>query len=83
MELLSAAEAEAALQQLAGEARERLLRSFAPRSKGPLRTAVRAFARFVQQYPGLQLFKRPKRFKRADALQVKSLPWSPAAARLG
>ena len=47
------------LDRLDAQLRERLRTAFAPRSSGPLNTAVRSFAEFARKVPTRQLFKRP------------------------
>jgi hypothetical protein len=44
------------LTKLQGKAREHLIRAYAPKSKGVLRSALRKFAMFVQSIPSRQLF---------------------------
>ena len=44
------------LAALVGEARVRLLRAYAPKSKGPLQSALRKFAKFSRYVPSRQLF---------------------------
>jgi hypothetical protein len=39
---------------------ERLARAFAPRSQGPLQTAIRSLAKFARHVPGRQLFKESR-----------------------
>ena len=45
------------LATLQGEARERMLRAYAPKSKGTLASAIRKFARFARHIPTRCLFK--------------------------
>ena len=45
-----------ALARLTSQAESRLATSFAPRSKGPLNSALNALARFAQAYPSLRMF---------------------------
>ena len=44
------------LATLVGEARVRLLRAYAPKSKGPLQSAIRKFAKFSRFVSSRQLF---------------------------
>ena len=44
------------LTALVGEARVRLLKAYAPKSKGPLQSAIRKFAKFSRYVPSRQLF---------------------------
>ena len=46
--------------RLDAEVRNELASAYAPRSKGPLGTAVRSLARFAKCVPNRQLFKRPR-----------------------
>lgn len=47
------------LQRLHEEASQRLRNAYAPKSKGPLQSAVRALARFAEACPERELFRRP------------------------
>jgi len=47
----------AALQRLEEGARQRMLAAFAPKSKGAVQAVIRAFARFAECYPTLELFR--------------------------
>ena len=47
------------LGRLDAELRERLRVAFAPRSSGPLNSAVRSFAKFARRVPSRVLFRRP------------------------
>lgn len=48
------------LERLHVSAANRLRRAFAPRSQGPLSSALRAFGRFASACPGRELFKEPR-----------------------
>jgi hypothetical protein len=48
------------LDRLDAKLRERLLTAYAPRSTGPLGTAVRSFALFALSVPSRELFRRPR-----------------------
>lgn len=49
------------LQRLHSQAAERLSRAFAPRSRGPLSSALKALAAFAEQCPERVLFKSHRR----------------------
>lgn len=53
----SDAELEESLRRLEEGARERMLAAFAPKSKGAVQSVIRAFARFADCYPTLELFR--------------------------
>ena len=50
------------LESLTGEARKRLLRAYAPKSKGTLQSAIRKLAAFAQHIPSSrrEMFVRSK-----------------------
>ena len=48
------------LQKLDKEVSERLEAAYAPKSKGPLQSAVNALARFAEACPGRELFRTPR-----------------------
>ena len=59
------------LPRVEAEARKRLARAFAPRSKGVLQSALRAFARFATATPGRTLFHTPATM-RGDVYEMRA-----------
>ena len=53
------------LAKLQGQAKDRMLRAYAPKSKGTLASAIRKFARFAQHVESRVLFQMSAVFARA------------------
>ena len=60
------------LQRVEASARDKLARAFAPRSRGVLASALKAFARFAMATPGRTLFHTPATMAGAHEFEVRA-----------